>query len=135
MEHHNLRNQQIHQDLFLTTQNGKTAFTFNNNLLNSHTVDITYRSYMIVYKNISTETYSSPLQSYNCEYISHGGYANTLIYGYGNEGRPANTCVNHIQIGTPSATHDSIPISYVNNITVQSQPDPNLNIPLTEILF
>jgi hypothetical protein len=73
---------------------------------------------MSVYKNISTETYSSPLHSYSGEYISHGGYGNTLIYGYGNVGGRANTWVNHTQVGTPSTSLNSIPISYVNNIVV-----------------
>jgi hypothetical protein len=104
----------------LTTQNGKMAFTFNNNLLNSHVVNITYRSYMIVYKNTSTKTYSLPLYSYSGEYISHDVYGNTLIYSYCNMGGHANTWINHTQVGTPSTPLNSIPISYVNNISVQT---------------
>jgi hypothetical protein len=105
----------------LTTQNGKTAFTFNNNLLNSPAVNITYRSVIYVYKNISTQSYSQVLHSVSGEYISHGGLNNTLIHGNGNAGGPANTWVNHTQVGNPSTPLDSIPRSYVNNLAVQTQ--------------
>ena len=105
----------------LTTQNGKTAFAFDFKLLSSSPVNITYRSVIYVYKNISTQSYSQVLHSTYGEYISHGGANNTLIHGNSNAGGPANTWVNHTQVGTPTTPLDSIPRSYVNNMAVQIQ--------------
>jgi hypothetical protein len=109
----------------ITTQNGITAFSFgsvsSNYFQRTTPITISVGTYIIVYNNTSTNTYSSPLHSSTEQYLSHGGGGNTLYYGESFASGNAYSWVNKVQIGTPSSGIDSISRTFVNNMCVVSQ--------------
>jgi len=108
------------------TQNGLNSVVFDGPSNQKLSIDgvassIPFGTYIIVYNNTSTASYSSPLFGVG-HYISHGGLGDTLYEGKTNTGGGAYTYVNKVEIGTPASPLNSIPrTANVGSICVVSQ--------------